>query len=60
MHKKRVVIICPGRGSYTRDTSNYLRDLCPEINKQLIGFDKKRVAENLPKISDLDKNNFRA
>ena len=59
MHKKRVVIICPGRGSYTRDTSNYLRDLSPEINKQLIGFDKKRVAENLPKISDLDKNNFR-
>ena len=37
MHKKRVVIICPGRGSYTRDTSNYLRDLPPEINKQLIG-----------------------
>ena len=60
MHKKRVVIICPGRGSYTRDTSNYLRDLSPEINKQLIDFDKKRVAENLPKISDLDKNNFRA
>ena len=24
MDKKRVVIVCPGRGTYTRETSGYL------------------------------------
>ena len=25
MSKKRIAVICPGRGSYTRDTINYLQ-----------------------------------
>jgi len=60
MAKKRVVVVCPGRGSYTRETSNYLSDLKPDINNHIINFDKKREAESLTKISELDKNNFRS
>jgi len=60
MAKKRVVVICPGRGSYTRETSNYLSDLSSETSNYLEGFDNKRVALNLSKISALDKDAFRA
>jgi len=59
MTKKRVVVICPGRGSYTRETSNYLSDLSSEVSNHLKDIDNKRVAKNLPKISALDKENFR-
>ena len=60
MAKKRVVVICPGRGSYARETSNYLSHLSSETSNYLEGFDNKRVALNLSKISALDKDNFRA
>ena len=60
MAKKRVVVVCPGRGSYTRETSDYLSGLKPDISNYIINFDKKREAENLKKISELDKNNFRS
>ena len=60
MAKKRVIVVCPGRGSYTRETSNYLSGLKPDISSHIISFDKKRESENLTKISELDKNNFRS
>ena len=60
MAKKRVIVVCPGRGSYTRETSNYLSGLKPDISNHIISFDKKRESENLTKISELDKNNFRS
>ena len=60
MAKKRVIVVCPGRGSYTRETSNYLSGLKPDISNHIINFDKKRESENLTKISELDKNNFRS
>ena len=60
MAKKRVIVVCPGRGSYTRETSNYLSGLKPDISNHIISFDKKRESENLTKISALDKNNFRS
>ncbi|MBE76747.1 MAG: acyl carrier protein [Candidatus Marinimicrobia bacterium] len=60
MAKKRVIVVCPGRGSYTRETSNYLSGLKPDISSHIISFDKKRESENLTRISELDKNNFRS
>ena len=60
MAKKRVIVVCPGRGSYTRETSNYLSGLKPDISSHIISFDKKRESENLTKISELDKNTFRS
>ena len=26
MNKKRAIVVCPGRGSYTRETKGYLSD----------------------------------
>ena len=43
MNKKRVVIICPGRGSYTRETSGYLENSSSYLTEYLSDFDKKRL-----------------
>ena len=55
MDRKRVVVVCPGRGSYTRETSNYLSNSLPEMDEFIKTFDSRRAAENLIKISELDK-----
>ena len=60
MNKKRVVVVCPGRGSYTREPSNYLSNSLPEMDEFIKTFDSKRAARNLIKISELDKTTFRA
>ena len=51
MNKKRVVLVCPGRGSYTRETSNYLSNPLPKMDEYIKIFDSKRADENLIKIS---------
>ena len=35
MNKKRIVVICPGRGSYSRETSNYLVDSDSNLIKEI-------------------------
>jgi len=60
MAKKRAIVVCPGRGSYTRDTSNYLNGLTSDIKNHINSFDKKREDQSLTKISELDNNIFRA
>ena len=51
--KKRAVVICPGRGTYTKETLGYLRG-----NKQIAQFladiDARRKAIGEPTISELD------
>ena len=59
MNRKRAVVVCPGRGSYTRETSKYLDNSLPEMDEYIKIFDSKRADENLLKISDLDKTTFR-
>ena len=59
MGKQRIVIICPGRGSYTRETSNYFSN----ENQESISFinwidDKRRLSGNLT-IKDLDSKPFK-
>ena len=56
MVKKRVVVVCPGRGSYSRESSNYLSESRPYIDKHIISFDKKREAQSLIKLSELDNS----
>ena len=60
MNKKRVVIVCPGRGSYTRETLGYLDNSPSYLKEYLSNFDKKRLALKLQSISELDKESFRA
>ena len=60
MNRKRVVVVCPGRGSYTRETSNYLSNPLADMDEYIKIFDRKRADEHLIKISELDKTTFRA
>ena len=54
MKRKRIVVICPGRGSYTKETLNYL-DKYKKAHHEYIDFlDQKRKALGEPTLSELD------
>ena len=56
IQKERVVVICPGRGTYTKETLGYLKKYNdhPTIQKFISTLDQKRAALNMPTISELD------
>ena len=42
MAKKRIVVICPGRGTYTRETSGYLAAFGSSVKSQIAYMDEQR------------------
>ena len=52
MTKKRIVVICPGRGSYSRETSNYLVDSDANLTSLIRSHDKVRLSEDLTSVSE--------
>lgn len=57
--QKRAVVICPGRGSYTKETLGYLKKARPGVEKKLLkdfvaDIDKRRAARAEPTITELD------
>lgn len=62
MSKKRIVVVCPGRGSYTKETLGYLKNatanMAPEyadaFTKFIADIDERRRAVGDPTISELD------
>ena len=57
-NKKRIVVVCPGRGSYSEETSGYLKK--SKIVKEQIKFiDQKRVELNEPTVTELDTMPFK-
>lgn len=52
--KERLVVICPGRGSYTKETLGYLKKFKPAINDFITGLDGRRAVRGEPTISELD------
>ena len=60
MIRERIVVICPGRGSYTRDTALYLDNYGSYAKEQINYMNAKRKLSNLPTLSELDKSRFRA
>ena len=52
--KKRVVVVCPGRGTYTKETLGYLRQYGSHIGDFLADIDQRRRALGEPTISELD------
>ena len=60
MNKKRIVVVCPGRGSYSRETSNYLKDIDSSLCSMIEHQDQKRRSKKLKGILELDKSSFRA
>ena len=59
MIKKRIVVVCPGRGSYSRETSNYLVHSDSDLNSLIRSHDKVRLSNGLPSVSELDSSSFR-
>ena len=60
MVKKRIVVICPGRGTYTRDTSGYLAEFGASAKSQIAYMDEKRKLVGNTTLTDLDSMPFRA
>ncbi len=52
--KKRIVVVCPGRGSYTSETLGYLRKHTHPQAEFLRDLDMRRKAMGEPAISELD------
>ncbi len=60
MDKQRIVVICPGRGTYTRDTSGYLKAHGAPAKEQIDWMDAQRTSAGLPTLSELDAQLFKA
>ncbi len=58
--KERVVVICPGRGTYTKETLGYLKKYRPQLNNFINTLDEKRSSLGTPTLSELDnETNFK-
>ncbi len=53
--KERIVVICPGRGTYTKETLGYLKKFRPQFNEFFNTLDKKRSQLDMPTITALDE-----
>lgn len=54
MKKKRIVVVCPGRGSYTKETLGYLKQYGLHVRDFLIDIDERRRSVGEPTITELD------
>jgi len=59
MAKERIVVICHGRGTYTRDTSGYLANFGAPAKNQIAFMDEQRKVAGLPVLSELDSSPFK-
>ncbi len=50
----RAVVVCPGRGSYTRAELGSLARLHPDKTELFAGFDRQRIAAGQVTLADLD------
>ena len=53
--KETLLVVCPGRGSYTRDELGYLNQHRPAIDEFIFGIDEWRRELQEPTVTDLDK-----
>ena len=60
MDKKRVVVVCPGRGTYTRETSGYLDKYGEAAKEHIIWMDQQREIDDMQSISSLDSEPFKS
>ena len=59
MGKERIIVICPGRGTYTRETSGYLANFGAPAKNQIAFMDEQRKVAGLPVLSELDSSPFK-
>ena len=60
MDKQRVVVVCPGRGSYSRDTSGYIKNHTKFLSSDLMFFEERRRQNNQLGILELDSMSFKS
>ena len=60
MNKERIVVVCPGRGSYTRETSNYLRIYGNNLIKDIKWMDFERESHGRESLTKLDSQKFKS
>ena len=60
MAKERIVVICPGRGTYTRETSAYLQANGTSAQSYINWMDEQRKTAGLPTLTELDSAPFKA
>src|SRR5262245_47214821 len=53
--KKRALVVCPGRGSYTKETLGYLKNAA-HVRDFIADIDRRRASLGEPTISDLDND----
>ena len=58
--KERIVVICPGRGTYTRETSGYLKVYGAPAQYQITSMDEHRNSAGLPTLTELDSQPYKA
>ena len=56
MTKKRIVVICPGRGSYTQEELGYLKRNGEGIAPLISTLDQLRQADSQPTVTELDSH----
>ena len=57
--KERIVVICPGRGTYTRETSGYLKVYGAQAQNQITSMDEHRNSAELPTLTELDSQPYK-
>jgi malonyl CoA-acyl carrier protein transacylase len=60
MNKERIVVVAPGRGSYSRENTGVLNQNSKIIERQLSLIDSKRKSQGYMTITELDKQNFKS
>ena len=60
MKKSKVIIICPGRGSYTRESVGFISKYARDVKNNITQFDEYRKSEGYTIISELDKMPFKS
>lgn len=51
---RRALLVCPGRGSYGRDSLGYLKDRSPAASAVITACDEARAALGRPTVSEID------
>ncbi|MBL52043.1 MAG: acyl carrier protein [Candidatus Marinimicrobia bacterium] len=59
MFKQRIVVVCPGRGTYTRETIGYLKTYGESAKDQINWIDGQRESIDLLTLTDLDNQPFK-
>ncbi|MDC0881157.1 ACP S-malonyltransferase [bacterium] len=59
MSKKRIIVVSPGRGTYTRETSGYLKSCSALAKSHISWMDEMRLKKGYKTLTELDNSIFK-